>query len=37
MRSAREDYLRQEEEEAKVDRAIKDHTPFIIDLNPLFS
>jgi hypothetical protein len=28
---------RQEKEEAKIDRAIKDHAPFIIDLNPLFS
>ena len=28
---------RQEKEEAKIDRAIKDHIPFIIDLNPLFS
>jgi len=28
---------RQEKEEAKIDRAIKDHIPFIIYLNPLFS
>jgi hypothetical protein len=28
---------RQEKEEAKIDRAIKDHIPFIVYLNPLFS